>query len=460
VRAAHAFGPAAPQPPSLLARMLGGDAEASAEDCLSVNVWTPGPDAARRPVLVWVHGGGFTTGSGSLSFYDGAALSARGDVVLVTLNYRLGALGFLHLPELLREEGGAPANFGLLDQIQALEWVRDNAPAFGGDPDRVTLFGQSAGAMCVSTLMGVERARGLFRRAVLQSGAAHNVNAAATAARVAEVFAGEAGVRPGDVAALRALPVGRLLEAQAGTALRLAQELPQPPFQPCLDATLLPRPPLEAVAAGLCAGVDVLVGTNLDEWRFYGLSDPRWRDLDEARLLRRFQRGLPGSDAQGRSRAERVIATYREARAQAGASTDPKDLWFAIQTDRWFRAPAMRLAAGQAEHGRCFAYLFTWPSPALEGVLGSCHALDIPFVFGGVDDPRLAGFVGPAAAGLSARMQDAWLAFARSGEPGHAGLPAWPAYDARRRATMLLGEACELVHAPGERERAFWDAIA
>jgi para-nitrobenzyl esterase len=461
VRDARRPGPMAPQAPGMISKLLGDSGLAMDEDCLSLDVWTPSADAARRPVLVWIHGGSFNTGSGSLAVYDGGALARRGDVVVVTFNYRLGALGFLPLPELAREEGGAPGNFGLLDQIAALEWVRANIAGFGGDPGQVTLFGQSAGAMCAATLVGTPRARGLFHRVILQSGAAQSVHAPETAERVSAAFLAELGVRAGDTAALRALPVGALLEAQGRTLERLRPEIGELAFQPSVDGALLPEQPLEAIRAGAAAGLPLLIGTTRDEWKFYGLGDPKAAQLDEEGLLRRFRRGLPGVDASGNSLAERVVETYRAARA-GRAGVAPTDLWFAIQTDRWFRHAAMRLAEVHAAHEPAtWAYLFTWDSPGLEGRLGACHALDIPFVFGAAGNPSLRWLIGddPGAGILAERVQDAWLAFARHGEPGHPGLPQWPVYDGDRRATMLLGDSCAVAEAPHEAERAFWDQI-
>ncbi len=460
VRDATRPGPMAPQSGGLMSRLLGDPGLATSEDCLSVDVFTPAADGARRPVLVWIHGGGFTTGSASLPVYHGAALARRGDLVVVSPNYRLGALGFLHQPELAREEGGAPGNFGLLDQLAALEWVRENAVAFGGDPGRVTLAGQSAGAMCAATLLGAPRARGLFHRVVLQSGAARNVHGPAAAERVADAFLEEAGVRRGDLDALRALPVETVLGAQARTAERLRRELDDPPFEPVVDGALLPRLPLETIAAGGAGDVPLLVGTNLDEWRFYGLGDPKARQLDAEGLMRRFRRGLPGKDARGRELAVRVVETYRSAR-EGRASVDAPDLWFAIQTDRWFRHPAMTLAAAHAVHQpETRAYLFTWASPALDGALGACHALEVPFVFGCVDDPRLRPLLGAGAGPrrLSERIQGLWSAFAHGAR--HPEPPEWPRYEAGRRRTLLLGAECRVGDAPAEAERAFWDDIS
>ena len=460
VRRAQGAAPAAPQKPGLVSRLLGASVDRYSEDCLYLNVWTPALDGARRPVLVWLHGGGFTTGSGSLGLYDGARLARRGDVVVVTLNYRLGALGYLALPTAAEEEGGSLGNLGLRDQVEALRWVRDHIALFGGDPGNVTLFGESAGAMSVGTLLATPPAHGLFDRAVLQSGAGDNVYDRETAGRVAETFMKELGLAPGDLPGLRAASVEAILEAQERSLGALARDVPGLAFQPVVDGDLLPQRPLVAVRAGAGAAVPMLIGTNRDEWKLYGLADDRLKTLDAAALLRRCARNIPGADADGRSRAERVVEAYRKAR-QGRASVEPRDLWCAIESDRNFRHPAMQLAEAHAcRQSDTYAYLFTWESPALGGALGSCHALDVPFVFGCVRDGAIPKFVGdgPAVGALSERMQDAWLAFARSGRPGHPALGDWPSYAANRRATMILGESCGVEDAPMEAERALWDA--
>ncbi len=459
VREAKRFGASAPQTPGRLAALLGSPTESFAEDCLYLNVWTPGTDAARRPVLVWLHGGSFTTGSGSQPVYDGARLARRGDAVVVTINYRLGALGFLHLPALEREAHAATANPGLLDQVAALAWVRENIAAFGGDPTNTTLFGESAGAMSVGTLLGTPRARGLFARAILQSGAASNVTDREDALRVGETFMKELGLAPDDLAGLRAQPLAAVLAAQERATAQLLGVVPQLPFQPVVDGDVLPRPPLEAIAGGSARDISILIGTNLEEQKLYAPTDPKAQLLDDDGLLRRCRRALPEPGPDGRPRGEHVVRRYRAAR-EGRFDVSPRELWFAIETDRWFRVPATRLAEKHAAHQPAtWAYLFTWKSPALGGMLGSCHALEIPFVFGCVDDQLVQRFVGDdkAVPGISQRMQDAWLAFARSGDPGHSGLDAWPRYDATRRATMLFGEECRVEHAPFEAERAFWD---
>ncbi|HET6303159.1 MAG TPA: carboxylesterase family protein, partial [Myxococcota bacterium] len=270
VREATRFGPPAPQAPSPVMRMLGGHDELRwSEECLTLNVWTPAADRGRRPVLVWIHGGAFTTGSGGFPIYDGSSLARRGDVVVVTINYRLGALGFLALPAFEQEEGNVVGNFGLLDQMRALEWVRENAESFGGDPGNVTVFGESAGAMSLGALLGAPAACGLFRAAILQSGAAHNVSDAEQGERVAHVFAKELGVDPSDLRRLREAPAAAILEAQVRSVNALWGQVRGLAFQPVLDGRTLPRPPLDVVREGGARGVDLLVGTNLEEYKLY-----------------------------------------------------------------------------------------------------------------------------------------------------------------------------------------------
>ncbi len=458
VRPAYKFGQAAAQNHSPLGPMLGFDIGPTGEDCLYLNVWTPGLDGARRPVMVWIHGGAFVMGAGSQALYNGEMLARRGDVVLVTINYRLGALGFLRLQESYGEALPASGNEGLLDQIAALEWVRDEIAAFGGDPHNVTIFGESAGSISVATLLGTPRAHGLFHRAILQSGSANFVSPATHAARVADEVLRDLNLTGAPARKLLDVPTAQILETQQRVHMGLQGKVRGLVFAPVADGDVLPRHPLEAIHDGLSRDVTLLVGSNLDEMKLFGLMDPHARGLDEAGLLRRCERIIPVADAAGTAR--RAIETYRRVRRERGASVTPSELWFAIDSDRAFRYPTMRLAELQRAHQpHTYAYLFTWPSPFMDGALGACHALDLPFVFGTFNDEVLGRFVGAgrAAQHLAERMQEAWLAFAHSGNPAHAALGEWPAYDSDRRATMLLGAACALEHAPLEGERSFWE---
>lgn len=447
VRAALSFGVAPPQERGAMSSLPGFAVGETGEDCLSLNVWTPGLDDGRRPVMVWIPGGGFTMGSGSQQLYDGAALARRGGVVVVTLNYRLGAMGFLHGGGLHSPGVEVASNAGLLDQVAALRWVRDNITAFGGDPDQVTVFGESAGAMSVATLLAMPAARGLFRRAIAQSGAARHVAPAEEGAALARSLLAHLGLGDGPTESLADIPLDLLLAAQDACTAEYTKARRGLAWRPVIDGVVLPRPPCDAVADGDAAGVPLLIGTTADEWRLFGLGDPRSFDLDDTRLASRLEQAIGAGSTE-------VLDFYRAAYPHAS----PSDLWFRIETDRTFRVPAALLALAQSKHqADTYCYLFTWQS-AITG-LGSCHGLEIPFVFGNLHQPGMAVFAGdsPEAHRLSDVVQDAWLTFARHGKPSHPGLPAWVPYGGGRGPTMTLGETCELIEAPLEEERALWE---
>jgi para-nitrobenzyl esterase len=456
-RSCHAFGTSAPQSPMALP-LPGMDVGPMDEDCLYLNVYTPAADGGRRPVMVWIHGGGFVIGSASQPIYDGVPLVKRGEVVVVTINYRLGPLGFLYLPDECPGIEGAVGNCGLRDQVAALEWVHENIAAFGGDPENVTIFGESAGGMSVGTLLGTPSARGLFRRAIPQSGAAHNVHSRETASEVTRHFLEDMGLDAAEASRqLRTIPPDKLLDTHQQTVLKLGTKLGLLAFQPLADGDFLPEPPLDAVRRGNASGVDLLVGTTRDEWKLFGFLDPSLATLDEAGLAERLAPQVGGPEA-----AARMLEAYRARRERL--SPTPRDLFFAIETDRVFRIPAIRLAeAQQRHHDGVFMYLFTWESPMMGGALGSCHAIDLPFVFGAIGAEGVGTFVGGGgeARRVCEQTMDAWIAFARSGDPGHAGLPGgrWPAYERERRATMVLGPETLCENAPGDTERAAWDGI-
>ena len=453
-RDATQFGGSAPQSAMMLAALPGMDVGPQSEDCLYLNVYAPAGARAgdRKPVLFWIHGGGFVIGSGSQMVYDGSALVRRGDVVVVTINYRLGVLGFLDLGE---QGEVATANAGILDQIAALHWVQQHIAAFGGDPDNVTIFGESAGGMSVGTLLGSPAARGLFHKAVAQSGACHAVHAdRESSSAVTAAVLSTLGLTTPNVRQLREVPVEKLLAAQQQVSMQMLAMGGKHllPFQPIVDGDTIPRHPLDAVRDGSAAGVPLLIGTTRDEWNLFGFMDPELRQLDDAKIAARIQQRLPHADG------ARIAAGYRASRPDADWSA----IWLAIETDRVFRIPAIRLAEAQAPHAPAVhAYWFTWKSPGFGGLLGSCHAIEIAFVFGALHLPGGEQFVGtgPAADQLAGRTMDAWLSFARTGAPGHAELPAWPSYAPPARATLELGPTCQLHEDPLSPERQLWDDL-
>lgn len=458
VRDAFEFAPLAVQPPPDGFGTIPGDPVDQSEDCSYLNLWTPGCDDERRPVMVFVHGGGFTSGSSSSTLYAGGPLASEG-VVVVTIAYRLGVLGWLAHPDLADKEdpGAGFGNWGLTDQLAALEWVRAHAARFGGDPERITVFGESAGAMSVAALLAVGAPRGLFQRAILQSGAAV-AHGEVTATRVAEAVAAELGLDGLGRAQLEAVPAGELLAAQMAVSARF--ESLGLAFQPAIDGGLLDRHPAASIAAGSAAGIDVLAGTNRDEWRLWTLGSPALAALDEARLTRLVARQIARAGLGDRLGAGETIEAFRHARSERGEDIAPGDLRCAIWTDWVFRLPALRLSAGHRGGLRSArTYLFDWESPFGNGVLGSCHALELPFVFGSLSNQYVALFSGgdEAAHELSRTMRRAWTAFAATGDPSQAGGPSWPTYDEAVRATLRLGPTVEVLRAPREPERSLLD---
>ncbi len=460
VRDASTFGPIAPQSAAVPGITSPSDPETSephSEDCLSLNVWTPElPEAPTeepghgRPVLVFIHGGGFTSGSGSVFLYRGGNLVRNGDAVVVTINYRLGALGFLAHRD-LADRDGRVGNWGILDQVAALAWVRDNIAAFGGDPHNVTIFGESAGGFSVATLLGTPAAAGLFRRAVVQSGGVH-VHSVEEAERSAERLAAVLGLASCTRASLEHVPASELVAATE----EIGRRRPDPgmiplPYLPVVDGVSLPEHPLAAVANGAADGVDLLIGTNRDELTLFGLGNPTLMALDEEGMQRWVANAVPDMPA------GEVIDTYRSARRSRGEPVGPMDIWVAVGTDVVFRWPSLQLAATHAARGsRTFVYLFDWESPAFGGMLGSCHALELPFVFGAVHLPVVQMFSGggPAVEALSEQMQRAWLAFAAGGNPTHGGIDEWLPWDPAVRSTMIFGARTSLAPAPRDAELA------
>lgn len=453
VRHATSFGPEPPQvsPPETVGPAM--ERAVTGEDCLNLNVWTPDPGAAGLPVMVWIQGGMFEIGS--QASYNGSHF-ARDGIVCVVINWRVGADGFLYL-------GDGCANLGLLDQVAALEWVRENIATFGGDPTNVTIFGESAGAMSIGTLLSMPRAEGLFRRAIAQSGAAHQVIPAETARRIGRYLAEKLGVPP-TREAISAVPVERLLTAQAELKAELLAH-PDPdrwgqevvtstlPWQPVIDGEVIPGPPIDRITAGTSAQVDVIVGTNTDDWKLFLVVSGAIDQITEQILTGPV--GVYGYQALATYGfpAKTALAAYRAAYPNAG----PGDLLAAVQTDWWVRIPAIRLADAHSNAtSGTYMYEFAWPSPEFNGRLGAVHALEIPFVFDTLnkDLPLLGPLLGAEPPQkLADTMHAAWVAFATNGDPG------WPKYDLSRRATMRFNTTSQVVDDPRSWERALWEGV-
>jgi para-nitrobenzyl esterase len=416
--------------------------EPMSEDCLVLNVWTPGIGrTAKRPVMLWLHGGGYTSGSGGFVIYDGSQLAKKHDVVAISINHRLTALGYLYLADLGGERYADSGNLGNLDIVAALEWVRDNIEAFGGDPGNVTIFGQSGGGGKVSSLMAMPAAKGLFHRAIVQSGAAIKGVSREAATRTAQTLLARLNLQPGQVSQLQSMPFERLLaatEASAGPPLN---------FGPVVDGHALPADPWDPAAPALSANVPLLIGTVETEVTFFPnqLLDP----IDDASLKSHTKQILRNaSDAQ----VDRLIAAYRAGRP--GASNT--DLYLIMASDATFRAGVVTEAERKAAQGAAavFHYYFTWRSPVREGKLRSFHTLEIPFVFDNVDAATAMTGTGADRHALATRMSSAWAAFARSGNPDGKEIPAWRPFDTHQRATMVFNDDCRVVNDPhGEEQR-------
>jgi para-nitrobenzyl esterase len=467
VRQALNYGPTVPKAPYVAPfDVLIPETDLPGQECLNLNIWSPDLHQGRLPVMVWIHGGAFMNGSGSDPLYDGTRF-ARDGVVCVTFNYRLGAEGFLFL-------GDGIANLGLLDQIAALQWVQENIVAFGGDPHNVTVFGQSAGACSIATLLSMPRARGLFRRVIAQSGAAHHAISSATARRVGQYLAQKLGVEP-TLKAITAVPIDRLIRAQqewstGAVARRYAEVVamrekrkaqgevgpdaggpPEQlhwdevaadvmPFEPVVDGEILPRRPIESIVAGAGSEVDVLVGTNTDEYRLFVIPIGVINFISDDFLAAAVAAcGLPVPE---------TLTTYRATRPAAS----PGELLMAIVTDWIYRLPAIRLAEAHTRgSGRTYMYEFAWKSPQFAGQLGACHLIELPFVFDNLDKQGLEGLLGTHPPQQVADIiHAAWVAFATSGDPG------WPSFDLQRRATMCFDTTPEVVEDLRSAERALW----
>jgi para-nitrobenzyl esterase len=454
VRDARVFGPAAMQG---LSFAPGSAADGpQSEDCLYLNVYTPGVDSKKRPVMFFVHGGAFIVGSSSVALYDGGRLAELGDVVVVTTNYRLGAFGYLCLGD-AGKSWGATANAGALDQVAALRWVQRNIDRFGGDPSSVTAFGESAGGTSVLLFLAMPAASGLFHRAIAQSpGNAIGIPDRSAGVAVAEQLLSRLSISNADTEKLRGVPPEAIIKAQNTVKSPLWVG-----FFPVLDHETVPEKPRQLFERGGGAEVPLLIGTNRDEWNLFEppKSPQVERSSAEEMTASVVERGFPPGK---KERIVELVEAYRRSRTEKSLPHDDGALVRAIAGDIRFRIPSIRFAdAHAARKLPVHMYFFTHGSPAMRGALGSCHALELPFVFGTLDTPlqdRFAG-TGPEVEALSRAMMRSWVAFAKTGDPNYDGGVEWARYDARRRATMIFDKAIRIEDAPFDEERAAWDGI-
>jgi para-nitrobenzyl esterase len=447
VRDCVGYGPVSPQIASArdndYARLIQFDLNTAlggmSEDCLHLNIWTPGlADGLRRPVLVQFHGGGFAIASANAPLYDGTRLAALGDVVVVAVTHRLASFGYLNLAD-----AGAPAEFsaagaaGLLDLIAALEWVRDNIAAFGGDPAQVMIFGQSGGGWKVSALLAAPAARGLFHRAAIQSGSLLHHQMREAAARAATAFIGRLGVGRSNFSKLQTLPFEQLLAAQAEVGVAA--------FAPVLDGVHLPAHPSEPGALAMSADIPLIISTTLDD---AGLFYDEF-DLNERQLSAKLHAAYG-------ERATPLLARYRE----GWPHKSPFLLHAQIVTDATFRFCAYVQAERKASQGAApvYMYLWEWPSPSFDGKLGAAHAIDVAASLGNDHNAIIGGGSSGAREHCQA-LSRAWIAFARTGNPNHQSVPRWPPFDVTSRATLMLSTEHRVVTDPYREFRLAWNDI-
>jgi len=426
------------------------------ENCLVLNVWTPGVgDSGKRPVMVWLHGRGFAEGAGSETMYNGAALAKRGNVVVVTINHRLNVFGYLHLADVAGEAYSGSGVAGMLDIVLALQWVRDNIENFGGDAGRVTIFGESGGSRKVSIMMAMPLAKGLFHRAIIESSPGLRGVERKDATDLAERLLAELGLKTNQIDKLQQLPAQQLLDAvnrlpslQRRTGLIGMPTGAVMGFTPVVDGHYLSTHPFDPVAPPTATDVPLIIGTNRDESALFLARDPRRRRLTEPELRERLAPILG-------ERLDKILSVYRRTRPNA----TPWELLIGITSeDRrigCIKLVERRLAASQAPN---FMYLFTWESDFLGSLLKACHALEIPFVFDNTDDVPMTGSR-PDKHELAAAMSEAWSAFARTGDPSHAGIPKWVPYTTDNRATMLFDVPCRIEVDPAHEELDAWEGM-
>jgi para-nitrobenzyl esterase len=448
VRDALAFGGSAPQTEPGARRGAADLAVAAAglppesEDCLVLNVWTPAiNDNRKRPVMLWCHGGGFATGSGSSPVTEGANLARRGDVVVVTINHRLNVLGFTYLGEFGGTEFAESGDVGMLDIVQSLRWVRDNIAQFGGDPSNVTVFGQSGGGRKVATLLTMPSAKGLFHRAIIESGATIRLVEKEQAVRVAGELLEKLGLNRSRVGDLQKTPLDKLMTAYFAVVRSMNVDQMTMGFSPTMDGAAVSRHPFHPTASDVSAAVPLLIGSTRTE--LTSSAAAALFSLNEDGMQSRI-RDLVGADA------VRIIEIYRK--ANPGAT--PSDIYFLIASDHRYTAPVMKIAERRAALGRgpVYLYYFCWESPVDGGRLKSPHTIEIPFVFDNLKASRLTASA-PDAPALADKVSDAWLAFARTGDPNIAKLPRWPAFTAKDRATMVFNNQSKVENDPIREQR-------
>jgi para-nitrobenzyl esterase len=417
------------------------------EDCLSLNIWTPGLDGKKRPVIIYIHGGGFVNGGTADPLYNGAIIAQRGNIVFASVNYRMNAFGFLYLEDFGEQFKGS-GNIAIQDQLMGIRWIKKNVAKFGGDPDNITLMGESAGSACSLIIMGLPQARGLFKKVIAESGGCNLVRTKEQASRFTKQFLKTAGVA--DVAALRALPKEQLVKAVEDFLDEVGFEADLV-FTPVIDGNIIPVDPLKAIEDGASKNITLLHGTNLDEYRYW---------INYYRPLRFIPLSImmklaPNVKERLKGKDKEILAFYKKKLPDSSLG----DNTFEFATDMMFLIPHIQLSEAQSKYEKVWMYRFDWKSQ-VKDYFGACHAIELPFVLKTFDSPTRHQIVGPnPPMELSDMMQDAWIAFACSGDPNHKGIPEWLKYDAERRATMIFNTSSKVEDDPEKDVRLFYKGI-
>lgn len=447
VRTCLDYGETAPQMPGRLAEGgWEGNRPEMGEDCLALNIWTPSPDSGRRPVLVWLHGGGFEAGSGSSMLYDGTNLARRGDVVVVTVNHRLGIFGHCHLEDVFGEAFSGAANAGYLDLVTALKWVQANIDRFGGDPDSVMIFGQSGGGRKVSLLTASEMAQGLFHRGIVQSGSHLCLMAREKANELAERLLKHFDLGKNDAAKLQQLSWRDIRRANRDIMLETRAR-----FSPTLDTTIFDRHPWDPDAPATAQSIPMMIGTCRTELsNQLGSADESTFDLDEAALKQRLAAFVPAED----------VASLIDIFGTESPGASPSELFFKITTARgYWRDSVLQTEAKVAQGGApVYSYRLMWRTPVEGGRRITPHSLDLPFMFDNVTKaPQMVGEPTDETQAMAHAMSESWLAFARSSDPNNSAVPQWTPYDLESRPVMLFDTPPALESDPHRQERLSMD---
>ena len=442
---AKKFGPSSPQ----FKGPLFEDLEEN-ENCLFLNVWSPAADGKKRPVMFWIHGGGFISGSASSPLYNGAEMAAKGDLVIVTINYRLGPLGFLYFGDIPAAKGEFENNLGIKDQIAALKWVRDNIEFFGGDPDAITIFGESAGAISVQTLMAIPEAKGMFKRAIVESGNPEILWTPKLATDITNRYLAILHITPDHISTLKTLPVDSLVSAMHA----LMKELIKEPkimklFAPTVDGEFIPRSLYSCISAGECQNVDLLIGTNKEEANLFAMKKLKLAPTSEKELQ-------PYLTMLTDSVKLRLLSSYEQYPRKSGI--------LSLLTDATFAVPSIRYAEAQASHANTYMYRFDWSSKPLRAIgLRACHGIELPFVFGtfntGLGKKVLFLANKKDIMRISESIQQAWINFAKTGNPNAPSVGTWKKYDATERCTMMFDKNICTQNDPKSKERKAWDGV-